>query len=570
MLALPSSSEDEASDIDDDINMDEEEYEEDEQFEQLTKAAAAARTKVNKSENADEEEDEDELEGWGTTRRDFYAADEIDTEQAALDEEAEAKRIQTKHLEAMTDADYGFDDAQWAITEDSKDNSKEQDRIDRIIETLPEVVIPEDASAEEIMNIMKARYPEFTALSKEFIALQSEHSRLRSLVTKGEGLNSTILSKYWAVAAYLSSLAMYFAILTETANASGTQLAKSPEELRDHSVMKSLVTFREGWMKIQEAPEESGNSLEASDSEEIPPILEEPKLYSHSNGVESTSQHQAKKANRVRISKSQNPKQHDKVSSSAARRAARQSAVEEDLAELTSFVRKPASHSTKATQPPIQAQPAGDDSDFGDETELTPREAAEKAKRRKTLRFYTSQIAQKAQKRGTASRDTGGDMDIPHRERWRDKQLRLAAEAEQRREQQQSTQKNGDEITGGGNASDEYEELVAHGKKAKAEKKAAKRDAYESRVAAQQNMFEEENGGDGKRKISYQIEKNKGLAPLRRNNIRNPRVKKRMKYEEKKKKLSSVRAVYKGGPGPAGYQGELTGIKTGLVKSIKL
>jgi U3 small nucleolar RNA-associated protein 3 len=89
-------------------------------------------------------------------------------------------------------------------------------------------------------------------------------------------------------------------------------------------------------------------------------------------------------------------------------------------------------------------------------------------------------------------------------------------------------------------------------------------------VAAQQNMFEEENGGDGKRKISYQIEKNKGLAPLRRNNIRIPTVKKRMKYEEKKKKLSSVRAVYKGGPGPAGYQGELTGIKTGLVKSIKL
>jgi len=47
-------------------------------------------------------------------------------------------------------------------------------------------------------------------------------------------------------------------------------------------------------------------------------------------------------------------------------------------------------------------------------------------------------------------------------------------------------------------------------------------------------------------------------------------VKKRMKYEEKKKKLASVRAVYKGGEERGGYGGEKTGIKTGLIKSVKL
>jgi U3 small nucleolar RNA-associated protein 3 len=57
----------------------------------------------------------------------------------------------------------------------------------------------------------------------------------------------------------------------------------------------------------------------------------------------------------------------------------------------------------------------------------------------------------------------------------------------------------------------------------------------------------------------------------RKKDVRNPRVKKRKKYEEKKKKkLSSIRAVYKGGEGRGGYGGEKTGIKTGLVKSIKL
>ena len=69
---------------------------------------------------------------------------------------------------------------------------------------------------------------------------------------------------------------------------------------------------------------------------------------------------------------------------------------------------------------------------------------------------------------------------------------------------------------------------------------------------------------------SIAIEKNKGLTPKRKKEVRNPRLKKRLKYEDKKKKLRSVRAVYKGGEGKGGYQGELTGIKGGLIRSVKL
>ena len=82
--------------------------------------------------------------------------------------------------------------------------------------------------------------------------------------------------------------------------------------------------------------------------------------------------------------------------------------------------------------------------------------------------------------------------------------------------------------------------------------------------------IEEESAKDGKRAITYAIEKNKGLAPKRNKDVRNPRVKKRKKYEEKKKKLGSIRQVYKGGEGPGGYGGELTGIKKNLVRSVKL
>ena len=73
-----------------------------------------------------------------------------------------------------------------------------------------------------------------------------------------------------------------------------------------------------------------------------------------------------------------------------------------------------------------------------------------------------------------------------------------------------------------------------------------------------------------KRAITYEISANKGLMPRRKKEVRNPRVKKRMKYDEKMKKLGSVRQVWKGGEGRGGYGGELTGIKTNVVRSVKL
>jgi U3 small nucleolar RNA-associated protein 3 len=118
---------------------------------------------------------------------------------------------------------------------------------------------------------------------------------------------------------------------------------------------------------------------------------------------------------------------------------------------------------------------------------------------------------------------------------------------------------------------DEYYDLVAQTSK---NKKKAKDDKAEMIKQAKKEggllRVVEERGGDGKRAIGYVIEKNKGLAPKRKKEVRNPRVKKRMKFEEKKRKLASTRAVYKGGEERGGYGGEKTGIKTGLVKSVKL
>ena len=48
-----------------------------------------------------------EDEGWGASKKDYYNADTIQTEEDAQMEEQEARNIQQKRLKKMTDADFG-------------------------------------------------------------------------------------------------------------------------------------------------------------------------------------------------------------------------------------------------------------------------------------------------------------------------------------------------------------------------------------------------------------------------------------------------------------------------------
>lgn len=82
--------------------------------------------------------------------------------------------------------------------------------------------------------------------------------------------------------------------------------------------------------------------------------------------------------------------------------------------------------------------------------------------------------------------------------------------------------------------------------------------------------FEDENVS-GPRSLTRAILANKGLTPHRSKSVRNPRVKKRQKFEKAKKKLSSQKAIYKGGLSQSGgiYEGEKSGISR-VVKSVRL
>jgi U3 small nucleolar RNA-associated protein 3 len=513
------------------------------------------------------EEDEDE-EGWGTSRKDLYGDDELETEEAALAHEAEGRRIQQKQLEEMNDEDFGFGDQEWGAVDAKADEHLAMEGTeDHFLERLPEATIADDATPEERTKVLRERYPEFEPLKREFIQLQETYNELKDAAT--EEPNPIIIIKYQALASYLGILSMYFAILTSTATENGQAFAKAPIQLRDHEVMQGLIQARTTWTAAQDLEEpESLSEEESSDSEEMVQVMEIPK----------TSRLLQKKKK-----KAQPPSAAEiALIASEARRAARLAAVEADFADLDNLPAR--SSLKKSSQKQVVTAANDDDSDLGDETELNAYEAAAKAAKRKSLRFYTSEIAQKANKRSARGREVGGDTDIPVRERWRDRQMRMQAEAARRKEvvaelrhgdgatTEKPRRKQAKEFNEDGD-DDEYQNLLLRAQKVKANKKASATEHYTTHSAAVDAGYLAADGAigaDGKRKITYQIEKNKGLAPHRKKDVRNPRVKKRNKYEEKKKKLNSTKAVYKGGPGKGGYQGELTGIKTGLVKSVKL
>jgi U3 small nucleolar RNA-associated protein 3 len=527
-------------------------------------------------ESSDEEaeiEEEEDAGGWGSSRKDYYGNDQIETQEDAEMEEAELKRLQQKKLQKMSDADFGFDENEWL------DAGNDEDEGDVVTEVLKDIEITPEMGPDERLRILHSRYPEFEYLANEFVQLQPVLQTLQKEAESEKPSSNSALPpasptviKCRALAAYIAALTMYFAILTSPAKGNIVQArALDPAELRDHAVMDSLLQCRETWSKVKSlkapAPLEISSEDDSIVDAEIP----------HVNGKLNTLENETSKPSK------QTKKEGAREAAAAqatAHRAEQIRLVEEELADLDTLIPKSRKSAKKSIKPAIIAD---DDSDFGEEETMDAKAAAEKAQKKKSLRFYTSQIAQKANKRAGAGRDAGGDVDVPYRERLKDRQARLNAEAEKRGKKLDEYGRgadlggdSGDEDEAAANEvrdeEDDYYDMVAKTSKKRKQDRDEKYGAIAKAKAEGKlvRVVEGEVGEDGKRAIGYVIEKNKGLAPKRKKDVRNPRVKKRKKFEEKKKKLSSTKAVYKGGEERGGYGGEKTGIKSGLIKSIKL
>lgn len=299
----------------------------------------------------------------------------------------------------MTEEDFAFDEDEWMAP-------KEEAGEDEVVtEVLKEVEVREDMTPEERYKLLQSRYPEFEYLVDEFAELQPVLSELQKDAV-GKPAKSLAVVKSWILGCYVASLASYFALLTSpTRDGNGAAATLSPSELRDHEVMGTLMECREAWLKVKQfrpaKPAASETGMLSPPEEEDEEMLD----------IDEPAKKRKSKLSKAEI-RAKEKKEADK-----ARKA---KAVEKSLADLSALLesgKKAAKEDAARAVPTNSADMNEDYSDFGEEDALDEHTAADKAKRKKSLRFYTSQIVQKANKRAGAGRDAGGDMDIPYRER---------------------------------------------------------------------------------------------------------------------------------------------------------
>ncbi|CAL1712744.1 unnamed protein product [Somion occarium] len=567
---------------------------------------AKKKGKAVASSSEDESEDESEEEGWGK-KSEYYASNEaqIDSEDEEANEmeEQEAKRLQLKTRDAMADDDFGLDDVVDTIT----------DVVEDILEDpVAAVSLPLPQDKEGLLRHLEKTSPESLALARDWDdtarMLIKAQTKLAELEAESPdvslGLNHI---HYQALLTYATTLAFYLHLR------SSPKYVSRPDLLRSHPVMSRLLSLKQSLTTLEELGiDPLGDFSDSDDAEDLSDLsdltdedLDASMLWKMDmiKGLEQDElEALLKEAGKVIAGEDGNTKKGKKKKSRKAdvedgeevqeqerpkkkRKTSTKSALPIFDLEEPTFP----SSSTKSKKSKTVSESLTDA--YGEQLTLQTFDAQDKAAHKKSLRFHTSRIESTIGRRERARQgNVGGDDDIPWKERKKEKEERLRREVENSRAKGQGEALDGvdpesmdvdgereggkgkrrreeEEDSGSESGEDGYYELVKKQSKAKKEKKKAGHDA--ANAAAKAHLMQEATT-NGPRSLTQAMIKNKGLTPHRSKSVRNPRVKKRQRYERAKKKVSSQKAVFRGGVGASGkYEGEKTGISK-VIKSVRL
>lgn len=497
-------------DEEDDDEEEEEEEEEDEEDE-------------DEEEEGDEEERE---EGWGG-RKNYYGGDEVDDAEAAKQMAEEAIRQQKKNLKELGIDDYYDEDMMedWEQKAESFD-TQSTSKVNLVINDENNDLEKLDRS--EKMELLSQSFPEFVPLLKELNELN-----IRMASFEEEEDNEVIKVKKSALSAYLGSISSYFSLFIDQVK-SGEPFSS----MKQHPVMETILTARQIWKEADKLA-----IADDSDSE----------VFMDAEEYQDEDMEQAEELSGSESEVSQLESESESESES-----------DDDLDIDINKKRQIKGSASK---------PVGD---FIETDTLDDVDAEDKQRRKKSLRFYTSKIDQAQAKN---DEKFAGDLDLPYKERLFERKQRLIEEARKRGQSDSLGADLDDQDFGSedeklaNDINEEDDNYYQNLRQTKQHKKDARKVAHKeaTKLAREGKLAEgrELVGDDGKRALNFQIMKNKGLTAKKRKEVRNARVKKRKKYEDAKKKLKSVRQVYDAdNRGP--YEGEKTGIKKGLSRSVKL
>ncbi|PPQ72293.1 hypothetical protein CVT26_007124 [Gymnopilus dilepis] len=583
----------------------EEDYQEADEEEHLDEVAEDTSSKKKKKSKKDKkgkgkkkddenEEDEEEEEGWGRGRAAYYSsnADLIasDDEEANELEEQEAKRLQLKARTELTEDDFGLND-----------NPELEKRIDPedILEPIPSALPTLPTDKQSLLRHLEKTNPEALALARDWDDTARNLERIRLRLAKFDqedpGLGMIHLH-YQTLLSYSTVLAFYLHLRASP------KYAQRPTLLQSHPILQRLLTLKQALQTLEDL-DFAGSDLEDDEDEfmymgmdgwDDKDILSKMDFDEDMDSdeladlLEDARQSSAKETPQPEPKAKKPPKKKRKT-------------VEEKEPDMVKPVFDLVEPDFTPSKPSSRKRMDVDTEDsYGEALALHTVDAADKTARKKSLRFYTSKIeSTSARRQGARNQAAGGDDDIPYRERKKDRDSKLVKEAairaqneygeplnDEEPEPRVGDKRSREEDDEGGESPDEYYELV---KKKSKEEKARKKAEYEEAhgLAARQVLIIpyfifklldllyrvdfEEGDASGPRSLTRAILKNKGLTPRRSKSVRNPRVKKREKYEKAKKKVASQKAVYKGGLAESGgkYGGERSGISK-VVKSVKL
>jgi U3 small nucleolar RNA-associated protein 3 len=547
----------------------------------VSKSKTKTKTKLKKASSPSDTGSEDE--SWGRSKSAYYSSNaaQIDSEDEEANEleEQEARRLQVKARDAIHEDDFGLGEG----LEPESDAEVEHSSEERSRPTID--VSLNDKKA--VLQHLERENPEALALARDWddtarnlIEMQAKIATTSEKETDGTELGLLHIY-YQALLTYATTLAYYLHLR------SSEKYAGRPLLLRQHPVLNRLLTLKQSLVTLENLGVGTDPQDEDDEDEYGEPGSETADLWSilMTKGLESDeltdllmdADDKPRKASKI---EAKPPKKKRKTSDDKNRQPIFDLVEPEFEAAPTSAKKRPAPADTSSTDA------------FGEATFLQHVDATDKQARKKSLRFHVSRIESATARRQNARINAvGGDDDIPYRERRKEKEHRM----EKERERKAGTLGMGGDdlddvdpqITDASSRSkkrrrdvdveddDDSNTAAAHGyyelvKRQAADKKSKKKIDYEEARAAERLDFGEHDTASGPRSVTRAIMKNKGLTPHRSKSVRNPRVKKRQKYEQAKKRVSSQRAVYKGGIGDASkYTGEQSGISK-VIKSVRL
>ncbi|KAG5648291.1 hypothetical protein DXG03_004863 [Asterophora parasitica] len=589
VFALKGLEDDEDEDEDGDVDMDEDEDEDEaeELPERQKKGKDKSKKKKKKKKGADsseEEESEEEEETWGRSKAAWYSSNaaqlESDDEEGNELEEQEAIRLQSKQRQDMTDADFGLDDAlEVQVVQETEYVSKRT----------PVVIAPLPTNKKLLLRHLEKTSPETLALARDWEETVETLAKTQQKLARLESEDPDALSLgmihiyYQALLTYTTTLAFYLHMR------SSEKYAQRPELLKSHPILKRLLTLKQSLATLEDldfddSDEEEDEEEDDDDDDDDEMSMSYDEMMADAENVWDSSENveldkdvgmdedelellleEAAPQKKSKPTVQQEPPKKKRKTSSTSKAAPIFDLVEPEF----------------APSKPSSSRISADTDAYGEATSLQHADVADKTARKKSLRFHTSRIeSTSARRQGARNQAVGGDDDIPYRERKKEKDVRLAkensklrgqggadlddAEPEPKTAKRRREDEDGDEDEPEG--PDGYYELV---KKKTKEKKDQKKAEYDAMVEAARPDFDE-GDATGPRSLTRAILANKGLTPHRPKSVRNPRVKKRLKFEKAKKKLSSQKATFKGGLADTGrYDGEKSGISK-VVKSVRL